>query len=456
MSGIKLVCAIGLALLMLTASSSNTHADTYQVGVAKVDITPRESIWLAGYGDRKKPSEGVDQPLFLKAMAIRAGNAKPMILVTADLIGFTRTVTETAAAEIQEKLGIPRENFLMIASHTHTGPVIYSNLKSMFDLSNKDSEVVKAYTERLPNHVVEAAGRAIRAMRPARLSFGRGKADFAVNRRVFKEGGVGFGANWTGAVDHEVPVLRVEDLDGTVRAILFGYACHCTTLTGAWNRIGGDWAGYAGEFLERAYPGSVPFFLTGCGADSDPQPRGKLEYAVQHGLEMAGAVSQAVTGQRIPISGEIRAAFERVELPLAEPPGQAVYEKRLNDSNEFVRRHARRQLDILKRDGKLPSSYPGPVQVWQIGKDLTLVALGGEVVVDYALRIKREFPGSNIWVTGYSNDVFAYVPSVRVLLEGGYEADYSMIYYGLPTRFSNAIEETLIKKVRELVKRVRS
>jgi len=456
MSPLRLVGAIGMALSMLSSVSSSAYADTYQVGVAKVDITPKESIWLAGYGDRKKPSEGVDQPLFLKAMAIRAGDAKPMVLVTADLIGFSRAVTDAAAAQLQEKFDIPRENILMIATHTHTGPVIYSNLKSMFDLSEKDSQVVKAYTERLPSHVVEAASIAIHAMKPARLSFGRGKADFAVNRRVFKEGGVGFGANWTGAVDHEVPVLRVEDQDGTVRAILFGYACHCTTLTGAWNRIGGDWAGYAGEFLERAYPGSIAFFLTGCGADSDPQPRGKLEYAVQHGLEMAGAVSQTLAGPRIPIGGEFRAAFERVELPLAEAPTQAVYEKRLQDPNEFVRRHARRQLEILKRDGKLPNSYAGPVQVWQLGKDLTLVALGGEVVVDYVLRIKREFPGRNVWVTGYSNDVFAYVPSVRVLLEGGYEADYSMIYYGLPTRFSNAIEEVLVKKVRELVKRVQS
>jgi len=449
---------IGIATLTTTVSVltvCHSQGQTYQFGVAKTDITPKESIWLAGYGDRKKPSEGVDQPLFLKALAIRDGEAPPLVLITADLIGFPREVTDAIAARLEKEFSVPRENFLMVASHTHTGPVIHSNLKSMFELNEENSRVVKAYTERLPDHALEAARQAMAAMKPGRIFRSRAKADFAVNRRVFKQGGVDFGVNWTGAADHDVPVLRVEDEHGNVRAILFGYACHCTTLTGAWNRISGDWAGYAQEFLERAYPGALAFFLTGCGADSNPEPRGKLEYAVQHGVEMAGVVSQGIQGPRTEIAGHPRTAFDHVDLPLANLPSKEVYEKRLSDRNEFVRRHARRQLETLKREGKLPSSYAGPVQVWRFGSDLTLVALGGEVVVDYVLRIKREFPNDNVWVTGYSNDVFAYVPSVRILLEGGYEADYSMIYYGLPTRFSNAVEETLIKKVRELVERVR-
>jgi hypothetical protein len=449
---IRFVSSVALALVSFHPVVAN--GPNYRVGVARVDITPRVPVWLAGYADRRRPSEGVDQRLFLKALAIQEGKNAPLILITVDLIGFPRAVTDEIANRLHTQFSVPRENFLMIASHTHTGPVIYSNLKTMFELKGEDREVVQDYTRRLPDQALAAVAGAIRAMEPANLSFGRGKATFAVNRRVFQEGGVNFGANWSGAVDHDVPVLRVEDGSGSVRAILFGYACHCTTLTGSWNRIGGDWAGYAQEFLERAYPGATAFYLTGCGADSDPQPRGKLDYAMQHGLEIAGAVSQALTARQTPIGGRLRAAFDRVELPLAAAPSREFFEKRAHDSNEFVARHARRQLEILQRDGKLPGSYAGPVQVWLLGKELTLVALGGEVVVDYALRIKREIPGSNVWVAGYSNDVFAYVPSVRILLEGGYEADQSMIYYGLPNRFSNTIEEILIKKVVELAKRV--
>jgi hypothetical protein len=155
------------------------------------------------------------------------------------------------------------------------------------------------------------------------------------------------------------------------------------------------------------------------------------------------------------LSGPLQAVLERVDLPLARPPGREEFHKRLQDKDVFVRRHARRQLEILDREGQLPRSYPCPVQVWQFGRDLTLVALGGEVVVDYALRLKREARGGQLWVAAYSNDVFAYVPSVRILLEGGYEADYNLIYYGLPTRFANTVEDSLIKKAQELIRKAR-
>src|SRR5262249_3550108 len=151
---------------------------------ATVDITPKGPIWLAGYGDRKKPSEGVDQPLFLKALAVQEGTAPPLVLVTADLIGFSRATTDDITTRLQKELGVPRENFLMIASHTHTGPVLYSNLKTMFDLKEKDEAIVRSFTRELADHAVAAAVAAARNMKPARLSFCRGQAKFAVNRRV--------------------------------------------------------------------------------------------------------------------------------------------------------------------------------------------------------------------------------------------------------------------------------
>src|SRR5262249_19189223 len=191
------------------------------------------------------------------------------------------------------------------------------------------------------------------------------------------------------------------------------------------------------------------------GADANPEPRGTLEMARQHGLEMAGAVARALRTSRTPVTGPLLAAFDEVALPFATPPTREEFLKRKQDKNPFVRRHAERQLALLEKNGKLPESYPCSVQVWQLGKGLTLVALGGEVVVDYTLRLKRELRDGELWVAAYTNDVFAYVPSVRILLEGGYEADFNLIYYGQPTRFSNAVEDVLIKKVHETVKKVR-
>ncbi|HXG10074.1 MAG TPA: neutral/alkaline non-lysosomal ceramidase N-terminal domain-containing protein [Gemmataceae bacterium] len=444
-----------LTLALLAGVASNAHTQEYQAGVARADITPTGPIWLAGYGNRNKPSEGVDHPLALKALALRHGQGPPLILITADIIGWPRSLSQPITERIGKELKVPRANVLLAASHTHTGPVISNNLEGMFDLKGKDAEAVMDYARRLEGRAVETAAEAVKALAPARLSFSRGRATFAMNRRVFRAGGVTFGVNPDGPVDFEVPVLRVEGEDGSVRAIVFGYACHCTTLTGNHYRISGDWAGFAQEYLERAHPGATALFVTGCGADANPEPRGSLELARQHGLELAGAVSAALRAGRSPVAGPLRTAFDEAALPFAKPPSREEFQKRLEDKNPFVRRHAARQLERLERDGKLPESYPCPVQVWQFGKDLTLVALGGEVVVDYALRLKRELQGNPVWVAAYCNDTFAYVPSVRILLEGGYEADFNLIYYGQPTRFSNAVEDVLLTKVHDLVKKVR-
>ncbi len=108
-------------------------------------------------------------------------------------------------------------------------------------------------------------------------------------------------------------------------------------------------------------------------------------------------------------------------------------------------------LAILDRDGKLPTAYPYPIRVWQFGKDLTWIALGGEVVVDYGLRLKEMFGAGRLWVSGYSNDVIGYIPSLRVLKEGGYEGCAAMIYYMRPGPWSDAVEDTIIHATERLV-----
>jgi hypothetical protein len=427
----------------------------FQVGRARIDITPTEPIWMAGYGNRNKPSEGVDQPLFVKVLTIRQKNEAPLVLITAEILGFPRSVSEPIAERIEKAFQIPRRNVLLVGSHTHTGPVIASARMTMFDLKPKDAETVENYTQKLQENIFKAVSEALQKQMDARLSLTRAKATFAVNRRVFRSGGVNFGVNPDGPVDHEVLVLRADNMEGKVQAIVFGYACHCTTLEGNWYRIGGDWAGFAQDYLERAYPGATAYFITGCGADANPQPRGQLDFARHHGLEMAGAVSQALKEKGLVLQGPINSAFDPVNLPFAKLPSREEFQKRLEDKNPFIQRHARRFLDMLDRGEQIPTSYPCPVQAWRFGKDLILLGLGGEVVVDYALRLKREIKDTNLWVAGYANDVFSYVPSVRILLEGGYEADFNLIYYGLPTRFSNDVEEILLKKVHDVVKKVR-
>jgi len=266
---------------------------------------------------------------------------------------------------------------------------------------------------------------------------------------MFSAKGVGFGIKPNGPVDREVPVLRIERADGSLKAVVFGYACHCTTIAGAaLYAVSGDWAGHAQARLEQTYPGATALFITGCGADANPNPRGSMLFAHAHGLQLAGAVARALTEPMRPVTGPIHAAFDRAELPLEKTPGKDFYEAKLKVP--ATQRFAQRQLDILARGEALMTSYPAPLQVLRFGDAFTLVGISGETCVDYSLRLRRELPDERLWVAGYCNDVFAYVPSARILIEGGYEADSSTMSYNLPTRFAPAVEDTLVGKVLEL------
>ncbi len=194
--------------------------------------------------------------------------------------------------------------------------------------------------------------------------------------------------------------------------------------------------------IEAAQPGVTALFMTGCGADANPKPRGTREIVQQHGEALARAVRDAMP-TLTPISGATRAAMELVDLPFEAALTPEQWKKRFGLEDPYVARHARLMDEIRARDGKLPTMQKMPLQVWRFGTDLTLVTLGGEVVVDYALRLRRDFPGDHVWPVGYANDVFGYVPSRRVLDEGGYEGGGALLYYGRPGPFDATVEDRI-------------
>lgn len=438
--------------LLLVWTFPEACGQVFKAGVGRVDITPAEPIRLAGYASRTKPSEKIDQRIFVKALAVQEESGATTLIVTADTIGTPRNFNDELAARIEQELKVDRGHFLFACSHSHSTPVIHGGLADMYGLSEEEAKAVEVYAPAFLEKSLEAARVAMKDLEPVTLTFGRGEAFVAGNRRQFGPKGVGFGINPNGVVDRDVPVLRVGRADGSMKAVLFGYACHCTT-PGPNDEVSGDWAGYAAENLERTYAGATALFITGCGADANPNPRGSLALARAHGLQLAGAVARVLTEPMTNIGGPIAAVYERVELPLEKTPDKAYYEEKAKAAQPATQRYAKRFLDRIAKGEALETSHSAPVQVLRFGNTLTIVGLGGEVVVDYALRLKRELPGERLWTAGYCNDVFAYVPSMRILTEGGYEADASLIYYGLPTRFAPLVEDTLVGKVKELVAR---
>jgi neutral ceramidase len=439
MRPLRLAWLISALLLPVLAQAK------WRAGAASVVITPKESIWLAGYGMRTKPSDGVLQDIHAKALALEDETGARTILVTSDLLGFIKEVSDPIAERVLKKYGIPRERLALNASHTHSAPVIGHMLRPSYALTPAQAAVIDKYTTRLEDLVVEVIGAAIANLAPAEVSFSQGYAGFAVNRRR-----VGH-RDYPGPVDHDVPVLSVRSPDGALRAVVFGYACHNTVL--ADYVINGDWAGFAQEAIEKAHPGATALFVEDCGADANPLPRRSVDLARMYGQIMAAAVEEVVRGPMRAQMGPLKAAYELVDIPFQRAPSRAEFEERLGDKDVAVQRHARYMLSILARDGKLRDRYPYPVQVWRLGTGLTWIILGGEVVVDYSLRFKKEYGWEDVWVAGYSNDVFAYIPSLRVLKEGGYEGGGAMISYGQPGPFAEPVEEIIASKVDELVRR---
>ena len=397
-----------LALIAITLMPAfAAEKAPWTAGVATAVITPEQPMPMAGYGARKAPATGKDQDLFGKALAIEDQKGNRVVFITLDLIGVTAELRTAVEQGVHEKYKLPPHALVINASHTHCGPA-YGRPE------------VKDYFEGLVKKLIATVGRAIEASEPAHLSYAQAKCGFAMNRRTPTDEGYRNHPNPKGPVDHTVPVLRIDNAEGKLKAVMFGYACHNTSV--GYLRWLGDYAGFAQQYFEADHPGVTAMFMMGCGGDQNPYPRGTAEWAAKHGralctaVEAALEVTQRTLRHQNQIQGPLKSVMETVSL-----------EFRTKDREDF--------------------DYP--VQVIQFGNDLSMITLGNEVVIDYVLRLKRELgraDGPEIWVSGYSNVYSGYIPSKRVLLEGGYEARSQP--------WKDALEARIIAKVHELFGKV--
>ena len=533
----------------LTPNRSPTHEPT-PIGAAVVDITPEYPVRLTGYGNRMKESERVAARIHARAMVIGGPNvavslrraepsATPLesgtpvaksqanppdgvaladesenqkahhaerdgytVLLTVDNCGVPIEITEAVFAKLREKHPLNRERFAISSTHTHSGPWLRGFAPNIFDAIPDDHAAHLAqYESELIGKLVEVVDKAIVARRQGHLSSGFGETSFAMNRRLIADGKwTNFGEVPDGPTDKRVPVLAAHDTEGKLIAVLANYACHCTTETGEFNQISGDWAGFAADMLETDHPGAVALIAIGCGADANPSPRGTHEQAKVHGRTMADEVNRllnvAVTLRRDEPSGtprdlgapspapegpaaselalgdaserttlisterdgylrrinpEITCNLARIDLPLGPLPTRAEWEE-LAKRPGVEGSRARYFLKMLHDGKEIPTTIPDyPVQTWCFGDDLAMVFLGGEVVVDYSIRMNDMFDSNRLWINAYSNDVPCYIASARVLREGGYECDSSMLYYRRSTRLAPEAEDVLCDAVQKIM-----
>ena len=439
-----------LFLMFLAAHPAWLPAQTQQpeqspllsVGVGRRDITPDYPVRLSGYGSRREPHKGVAQRIHAKALAFGEDSGDgPALLLTVDNCGIPAWIRTEIHRRISLRFPLQDQRFAVCSSHTHCAPMVSGILPNLFgmDLPAEHQAGINRYTKDLIDALEQVALDALASRRPSRMAWGVGSVPFAANRRKFPNR----------PVDHALPLLRITDTQGTVTALLTSYACHCTTI--GIDKIHGDWAGCAQEALEREFPGAIALTAIGCGADQNPSPRSTPELAVAHGESLAAEAARLARSTLLPLSQTPEGRTESIQLAFDTPPTREEWQLLAGSSSTAVAYHARKNISRLDGGDTLPTSVPYLVQTWTFGDALAMVFLPGEVVVDYSIRLKTEFDHRRMWVNGYSNDVPAYIPSKRILEEGGYEGGGAMIYYDRPTRFAPDVEARIISAVRNLI-----
>jgi neutral ceramidase len=448
------------------------YAQEFRAGTARAKITPEELGWLGGYGHRNRPAEGVAADLWARALALEDNLGHRCILANADIHIFTRRLHQEIVEAARKRFALEPRDVMLVATHTHSGPALPEGFDPIISwgLDDREMRKLQVAADRIRDQTLDAMARALSNLRPARLSFARGEARFGVNRRVPRpDGEYTFGANPEGIADPDVPVLLVESPEGKPLAVLFTYACHNTTIRNGhegFYRYHPDYAGVAAEQIETRLPGSTAIYVTGAAGEIDPQPQGGVDQAERHGKTLAAVVLGTLDrAERRRIRGTLQSAYQEIPLPLDTIPSHEKYLALSKSPGPYRQRHARQILAQMEA-GTLPKEVPLPIQIWKFGEDLTLVALAGEVGVDYALRMKRDFGSDRIWPIAYANEVPCYIPSARVLKEGGYEAGWdrdqgpgvpgatgNILFYGWAAPLAPGVEDRVFNAVKALLDR---
>lgn len=438
-----------LSLFLLGVPTTASPASPYLVpiGVAKLDITPETPVRMYGYASRKNESEGIAGRLKTTALVIGHDEAPgPAVMLAVDCGSIPEEMIAQLLTRLESKAKISRQRFVVCHSHCHSGP----NLKGMKSMSGEQKEHLERYAVLLLDRMEQVVLQALANRFPGCLDWTQGTVAVAANRRVLTDGKwTGFGAIPDAAVDHSLPLLRVTDKHGALRAVVINYACHNTILRNKFLKIHGDWTGSAQSFIEAEHPGALCLITIGCGADSDPYPHGTTELCDRHGRAIADEATRLLRGPFKPIEPRLRTQVKTITLPVQPLPSLEELKKRNNKSwllSEAIKR--------LENGETLPTSVDYRVTSWCFGDDLAMVFLEDEVVVDYALRLQRDYAGDRLWVTAYTNKISNYIVSKRLIREGGYEVRNSLstqLSYGQAHTVYPAVEDLIVKAIGEIL-----
>jgi len=436
------------------ASQSRPNERSWSVGYAEADITPApRQVQMSGFG-RERYADGTLAPLLTQAVVFGDGKDNTGVLIAADILDFDRVMVEAIRRAIKFKHGIPAENVMLAASHTHWGPAVRFRMGYSLGAPNV------WYMGLLEDKILACVDAALKNTAPAKIEYSW--FDFlgiGCNRRLPVNGKITWGPYREGSFDGHTPILRITREVKPRQLLVVGHACHPTS-SGAIQKWSPDYPGAMRDYLAATLIDTKAVFVQGCGGDAkvvyeDPES-GKLvfsaspEQAKAAGQKLAGAVlKHLVTGQMVPLNGRLACSLKTGQISYGKRWSQeeierlAYPEPTKNGQNKSWMTWSARQSIALPDYSK---SFRYDVQIWKLGNKLIIFGMEGEICSPWGPMLREMAPTEQSMVIGYANGTGSYIPDKRIVREGGYEGLTSQHAYFLPAPFTENID-TEIKPI---------
>ena len=394
-----------------------------KAGIAKIDITPTENLYLGGYADsgRIGPSDGIYGKIYIRALVLD-DDINRIVFIEADIVSLSPEEYVIVEKLISSQTGIPFQNIMLGCVHNHSAPYP--------DERNENSN----WSKQLNNKFISVVKNAIADLEPVKIGGGTGKSNIGMNRRKkmedttsyisfdennasqsygkYKtdkpvkihemEGVCRLGNNPNGAIDDEVGILRIDKISGKHKAVLVNYACHATSLGCRNNKISPEWNGHMLEYIEKELPGITGIFVQGAAGDINPRFVGgldgyadNLEKTKELGYEIGKVVVKAFSDITVyqPVEAQIKLAHKDITCPRKY---DAVVENFRNTT-----------IDV-------------PATAIKIDQ-FTWVTFPGELFHEIGQKIKTITHSHYPFIVGYCNGDVGYLPTQQAYSEGGYE-----------------------------------
>lgn len=392
------------AMLIVPVSKAQLRA-----AVVKEDITPSNSQYLLGYGERK--STGILDRIYHRIVAIDDG-ATQFFIVSTDICLYSPSEYDKVTARLQKQYGIDPLNVWWSTTHTHSAPEVGAFGLYGIYLGNRIGHTVDSvYTAMVEQKLIDGILKARENLAPARLGVGWGFSQANINRRAINENGkASLGLNPDGAVDRRIGLFRLSKLDGSPLALIANYPIHGTVMSGANLEISGDAPGVVSEYVEKKI-GVPVLFINGAAGNIAPI------YSVYPNAR-AGHLSQfkVLLGDKIlEANKKIEASIDSIKLVTGSLTVETPRKPGMEWSSDMGKytNTTKNGINMVRL----------PVRFLKVNKDIAIWSAPIELFCEVSNEVRSRSPFPYTFYFGYTNGWFGYLPTESAWPHGGYEVE---------------------------------